>query len=128
MDHGEIEIENKNYVFLIVLDAASTLINAYPCTGTTDEEAMEALREFMFHNHVTPKTICADHKFMTKTWEAFYNHKNINPIALGPKTPWPNRAEAAVRLYKTTLKRTVSELKSKVSLENIYNFLWKLTS
>ena len=32
--------------------------------------------------------------------EAFYNRKNIRPITLGPGTPWPNRAEAAVRMRK----------------------------
>ena len=32
--------------------------------------------------------------------EAFHNRKNIRPITLGPGTPWPNRAEAAVRVYK----------------------------
>ena len=118
IDHGEIEIEDKKYLFLICLDAASTLVTAYPYTGETDKEAMEALREFFHHNYVVPKNICADHKFMGPTWETFYNDHNINPIALGPKTPWPNRAEAAVRLYKRYIMKTVAELKSRETLKD----------
>ena len=44
--------------------------------------------------------------------EAFYNRKNIRPITLGPGTPWPNRAEAAVRMYKkqiTLMLKAVTE-------------------
>ncbi len=118
IDHGELDIDDKKYVFLLCLDAASTLVTAYPCNSTTDAEAQEALREFFHHNYVVPKNICADHKFMGPAWEDFYNSHNINPIALGPKTPWPNRAEAAIRLYKRYLSRTVSELKSRVTLKD----------
>ena len=38
---------------------------------------------------------------LTETWEHFYQSLDITPISLGPNTPWPNRAEAAVRLLKT---------------------------
>ena len=37
---------------------------------------------------------------------------NIRPISLGPGTPWPNRAEAAVRMYKkqvTLMLKTIAE-------------------
>ena len=46
IDHGELDIDDKKYVFLLCLDAASTLVTAYPCNSTTDAEAQEALREF----------------------------------------------------------------------------------
>ena len=37
---------------------------------------------------------------------------DITPISLGPNTPWPNRAEAAVRLLKAQLKIMLSSIKA----------------
>ena len=49
----------------------------------------------------------------------FYQYHNIKPIPLGPNTPWPNRAEAGVKLAKhrtqilvDSLRRYESELPS----------------
>ena len=47
---------------------------------------------------LTPKYIVGDQALMGLDMESFYNRKNIHPISSG--TPWPNRAEAAVRMYK----------------------------
>ena len=49
---------------------------------------------------------------MTETWEHFYQSLDITPISLGPNTPWPNRAEAAVRLLKAQLKIMLSSIKA----------------
>ena len=49
---------------------------------------------------MNPKYLVGDQGFMGTELESFYNRKNIRPITLGPGTPWPNRAEAAVRMYK----------------------------
>ena len=49
---------------------------------------------------------------MTDTWEHFYQSLDITPISLGPNTPWPNRAEAAVRLLKAHLKIMLSSIKA----------------
>ena len=49
---------------------------------------------------------------MTDTWEHFYQSLDITPISLGPNTPWPNRAEAAVRLLKAQLKIMLSSIKA----------------
>ncbi|CAE7547703.1 BSL3 [Symbiodinium sp. CCMP2592] len=43
--------------------------------------------------------------------EAYYNRQNIKPVATGPGTPWPNRAEAAVRLLKHQIKLILQILK-----------------
>ena len=48
--------------------------------------------------------------FMTETWEHF--ELNITPMSLGPNTPWPNRAEAAVRLLKAQLKIMLKSIKA----------------
>ena len=50
---------------------------------------------------------------MTETWEHFYQSLDITPILLlGPNTPWPNRAESAVRLLKAQLKIMLHSIKS----------------
>ena len=49
---------------------------------------------------------------MTETWEHFYQSLDITLISLGPNTPWPNRAEAAVRLLKAQLKIMLSSIKA----------------
>ena len=54
-------------------------------------------------NLIHPKIVVADQALMTPQMEAYYNRQNIKPVATGPGTPWPNRAEAAVRLLKHQL-------------------------
>ena len=49
---------------------------------------------------------------MTETWEHVYQSLDITPTSLGPSTPWPNRAEAAVRLLKAQLKIMLNSVKS----------------
>ena len=50
---------------------------------------------------MNPKAICADmafhHPYDTET---FYRMHNVKIIPTGPHTPWPNRAEMGVRLFK----------------------------
>ena len=53
---------------------------------------------------LSPKYIVGDQGFSGTELEAFYNRKGIRFIALGPQTPWPNRAEAAVRLFKQQVR------------------------
>jgi hypothetical protein len=108
VDHGEVKFNPSNedssaemsYTFFIILDGATNLISAYPVASTNEAEAREALREWMHHYQVKPKRIVADSMFMTDSWKKFYTTHDIQPISLGPYTPWPNRAEAAVRVFK----------------------------
>ena len=66
--------------------------------------------------HFKPKSVCADNAFVSEAWEKFHSYHNVKPISLGPKTPWPNRAEAAVRTFKRYLKLLVNEIKDRVTL------------
>ena len=76
-DHGEIKYNPSkeeregevSYTFFIILDGATNLISAYPIASTNENEAREALREFMHHYRVTPKRIVADSIFMTDKWK-----------------------------------------------------------
>ena len=47
-----------------------------------------------------PKGIVGDQAFFTDPFLDFYRFHGISPYPCGPRTPWPNRAETAVRLFK----------------------------
>ena len=50
---------------------------------------------------------------MDSSWRKWYKYHQINPIALGPHTPWPNRAEAGVRQFA---------IRAKIFLESIEKY------
>ena len=81
-------------------------------TTTREAENITVLRNYFDQYHLQPKSVVADQAFMTDTWEHFYQSLDITPISLGPNTPWPNRAEAAVRLLKAQLKIMLSSIKA----------------
>ncbi len=63
---------------------------------------MERLREWFDNFQCVPKSMVADMAFANGDMERFYAYWGIRFLATGPRTPWPNRAEAAVRLFKRT--------------------------
>ena len=67
----------------------------------------------------TPKTICADMAFTTDKFASFYRHHGIRPLPTGPGTPWPNRAEAAVRLFKLYLSDSLVEVGKHPELKKV---------
>ena len=62
IDHGEIKYNPSNAesseelssTFFIILDGATNLISAYQVASANENEAREALREFMHHFQVNP--------------------------------------------------------------------------
>ena len=104
--------EELSYTLFIILDGATNSISAYPFASTNENEARETLREFMHHYQVKPKRIVADSVFMTDKWKQFYATHDIQPIGLGPYTPWPNRAEASVRVFEKHIHQQVLDFKN----------------
>ena len=51
--------------------------------------------------------------------EDYYSRHSIRPISLGPGTPWPNRAEAAIRMLKKQVSLMLVSLKDDPLLANI---------
>ena len=51
--------------------------------------------------------------------EEYYSRQNIRPISLGPGTPWPNRAEVAIRMFKRQVYLMLTSLKDDPLLANI---------
>ena len=68
--HEEIKFRNKAYLALVITDGASYLLWA---TALTSLEG----------NRCVPN----------------YKFRGITPYPCGPRNPWPNRAETAVRLF-----------------------------
>ena len=59
----------------------------------------------------TPKAICADMAFHNPhNLKDFYRLHDIKPMPIGPHTPWSNRAETAVRLFRKFMKALVDEI------------------
>ena len=57
---------------------------------------------------MNPKAICADVAFHhPHDMQAFYRLHNIKTLPTGPPTPWPNRAERGVLLFKKFLSALV---------------------
>ena len=101
IDHGESAVSPASkLVFLLIYDGATTLTTAYPVQTKSEKETISCLLDYFETYQLSPKYLVADMAFMGSEMEAFYNRKNIVPISLGPATPWPNRAEAGVRLFK----------------------------
>ena len=104
LDHGSAKIEDKTFGFLIVLDGATSRLTAYPCQSTSPSEVISKLHEWMDTFPMNPKAICADMaSHHPHDMQAFYRMHNVKSIPTRPHTPWPNRAEMGVRLFKKFL-------------------------
>ena len=100
VDHAEILLDSKyKLLFLIIYDGATQLMTSFPCETKSDGETIGLLLDYFDLYQLGPKYIVGDQGFLGTELEAFYNREGIRFIALGPQTPWPNRAEAAVRLF-----------------------------
>ena len=101
LDHGSAKNGNKTFRFLIVLDGVTPQLTAYPCKSTSPSEAIAKLHEWMDTFEMNPKAICADMAFHhPHDMQAYYQMHNVKRIPTGPHTPWPNRTEMGVRLFK----------------------------
>ena len=97
LDQGPIKIGHKTFGFLLILDGATSHLTAYPCKSTS-------LHQKSFPNFMNPKAICAGMAFRhPHDIQAFYRIHNVKRFPTGPHTPWPNRAEKGVRLFKKFL-------------------------
>ena len=120
IDHGEAPVSpTSKLVFLLIYDGATTLTTAYPVESKGDKETVSCLLDYFETYQLMPKYIVADMAFMGQEMESFYNRKNIHPIALGPSTPWPNRAEAGVRLFKQQVDLMLKTIGDTPSLKDV---------
>eukprot|EP00439_Symbiodinium_sp_Y106_P033552 s5219_g4.t1 len=95
-DHEEIKFGTKAYLALVIIDGASNLLWATALTNLEAPETLGAFREQL------RKGIVGDQACFTPQFMSYYKFHGITPYPCGPRTPWPNRAETAVRLFKRT--------------------------
>ena len=100
IDHVDISFEGHPFLALVLIDASSNLLWATSQKNKEHEETISKLIEASNQLNVRPKAIVGDDYFMGEKFMNHYSFNNIKPIALGPWTPWPNRAEAAVKTFK----------------------------
>ena len=113
IDHCQVPLGTGEHIIVfVILNGATTLLTAEAVTTTQEAENITVLRNYFDQYHLQPKPVVADQAFMTDTWEHFYQSLDITPISLGPNTPWPNRAEAAVQLLTAQLKFMLSSIKA----------------
>ena len=120
IDHGEVPLSaNRKLQFLLIFDGATSLTTSYVVQSTSDAETIKFLVEYFETYQLNPKYIVADQAFMREELESYYNRQGIRPIALGPGTPWPNRAEAAIRMFKKQVNLMIQALRDDPILSDI---------
>ena len=102
VDHEEIKFGSKAYLALVIIDGATNLMWATALTSLEAPETLNAFRQWNEENNCIPKGIVGDQAFFTDQFMSYYKFHGITPYPCGPRTPWPNRAETAVRLFKRT--------------------------
>ena len=100
VDHCEIELKKKKYVVLLVLDGATNLPWASAQNSLDKKETLTHLQAWNEQNNCIPKAIVGDEAFFSDEFLEYYKFHGIKDLPCGPRTPWPNRAETAVRLFK----------------------------
>ena len=120
IDHGEVPINPQSKLqFLLMYDGATSLTTAFVVQNRSDTVTISHLQEYFETYQLNPKYIVADQAFMGTEMESYYSRHNIRPISLGPGTPWPNRAEAAIRMFKKQVSLMLISLKDDPLLANI---------
>ena len=103
IDHTDIRVDDKLFTVLIVIDGASNYLAAFPQKDSQGNTTLEVMEQAMTNLHATPKTIVGDMAFHTPIFSKWYSFHGIKPMCTGPYTPWPNRAETAIRLFKQAM-------------------------
>ena len=99
-DHAEIQLSKNKYMVLLVLDGATNLLWATAQNSLNNKETIQALRLWTDEHSCMPKAIVGDDAFFQEDFLTYYRTHGIKECPCGSRTPWPNRAESAVRLFK----------------------------
>lgn len=97
------------HMFLILMDAHSKWMDAYPVTASTSAITIECLRK-SFSNQGIPETIVSDDGscFVSAELKEFLAKNGIEHITSAPYHASPNGCvERAVQTFKSVMKRQV---------------------
>jgi len=100
VDHAEIQLRKSKYVVLLVLDGLSNLLWAMAQSSLSNKENIQAPRLRTDENHCMPIAVVGGEAFSQEDFRTYYRTHGIKECPCGSRTPWPNRAESAVRLFK----------------------------
>jgi len=85
---------------LLVLDGTSNLLWATAQNSLSNKETIQALRSWTAEHNCMPKATVGDEAFFHEDFLTYYRTHGNKECPCGSRTPWPNRAESAVRLFK----------------------------
>ena len=119
VDHTEIKFESGSLVVLLILDAATHLLWAHAQPNLEEKHTLQSLRDWIDQNNCVPKTVVGDMAFFTDSFKTFYKSHGIKELPTGPRTPWPNRAETANRLFKRQFMLMYQYVKMDKSLSGV---------
>ena len=103
IDHSDVNIRGEAYSVLIFVDGATTFVTALSPSTNASHEMVQCLTEWMDTFDCAPQPLCADMSFQSTELQDFSEDLILTCSQTGPCTLWPNRAEAAVRVFKATL-------------------------
>lgn len=103
VDHAEIGMRKNKYVILLVLDGSTNLLWATAQSSLNNKDTIRCPRMWSDENNCMPKVIVGDEAFFQDDFLTYYRTHGIKECPCGARTPWPNRAETAVRLFKRVL-------------------------
>ena len=95
VDHAEIKYGTSLYLVLLIIDGATNLLWA---TALTTLEVPEPLARLKRTTVCQKESLVIKRSSRTCSWTSTSFMES--PYPCGPRTPWPNRAETAVRLFK----------------------------
>ena len=101
--HCEIELKKNKYVVLLVLDGATNLLWTTAQNSLDKKETLTHLRAWYEQNNCIPKAIVRDEASFSGEFNENYKFHGIKGLPCGPRTPWPNRAETAMRRQWTLM-------------------------
>ena len=100
VDRAEIQLRKNKYVILRILDGATNLLWATAQNSMNNKDTIQCLRMWTDENNCLPKAVVGDEAFFQDDFLTDYRTHGIKECPCGARTPWPNRAETAVRLFK----------------------------
>ena len=109
MDHCEIKHMTKKHQLFLVLDGATSLLWGSTQQEGTEPVTQDLFREWMHIHSCKPKWVVADMAFFTPSWMTFWKTHGVKTMPTGRATPWPNRAETAVRLFKRQYEKLLMD-------------------
>ena len=120
MDHCEIKHMTKKHQLFLVLHGATSLLWGATQQEGTQPVTQDLCREWMTHIHsCKPKWVVADMAFFTPSWMTFWKTHGVKTMPTGRATPWPNRAETAVRLFKRQYEKLLIDASAHLTLNKV---------